>query len=95
VLFLLGLPRHDECVCPNCSIGPPRGPFWVCEHCQTRFDTFDTRGKCPACGAWYLEPQCPHCRRSNHIDRWFEPPTETAKPEETSAPLGAPYEPPA
>jgi Zn-dependent protease len=86
VLHLLGLPRHDGCACPHCAIGPPKGRYWVCEHCQTRFDTFDTRGKCPACGAWYLEPQCPHCRHSTHIDRWFEP---------APLALGATAEPPA
>jgi Zn-dependent protease len=70
-LFLLELPRHDECECPVCGIGPPRGPFWVCEHCHTRFDLFDSHGKCPACGAWYMEPDCPHCRNATHIDKWF------------------------
>ncbi len=74
ILLLLELPRHEDCACPNCGMGPPRGLFWVCEHCQTRFDLFDTRGKCPACGAWYLDPDCPHCRQSNHIDRWFTSP---------------------
>jgi Zn-dependent protease len=70
-LKLLDLPRHEDCECPSCGLGPPRGPFWVCEHCHTRFDLFDAHAKCPACGAWYLEPDCPHCRRANHIDKWF------------------------
>jgi Zn-dependent protease len=74
-LFLLELPRHHECACPRCGIGPPQGPFWVCkEYCQSRFDLFATRGKCPSCGAWYLNPECPHCGRTNHIDKWFSPP---------------------
>ncbi len=72
ILSLLELPRHHECTCPRCGIGPPKGTFWVCkEHCQTRFDLFATRGKCPGCGAWYLTPECPHCHRTNHIDKWF------------------------
>jgi Zn-dependent protease len=66
------LPRHRECACPSCHANPPSGPFWLCEHCATRFDTFTTRGKCPACGAWYLDTTCPHCRARHHIDRWFE-----------------------
>jgi Zn-dependent protease len=71
-LFVLDLPRHEDCICPRCGIGPPKGNFWVCEeHCQSRFDLFDSRGKCPSCGAWYLDPECPHCHRSNHIDKWF------------------------
>jgi Zn-dependent protease len=93
-LFLLGLPRHDECFCPQCAIGPPRGPFWVCEHCQTRFDLFDSHGKCPACGAWYLNPECPHCRTTNHIDRWFHPASADAPVEASLAPLTPPVQSP-
>jgi hypothetical protein len=73
MLMLLALPRHENCRCPNCGAAPPQGTFWVCEHCQTRFDLFAARGKCPACGAWYLHPDCPYCRETHHIDRWFEP----------------------
>jgi hypothetical protein len=68
---LESLPRHTHCACPACGTPPPCGQFWSCEHCHERFDTFATRGKCPACGAWYLDTTCPHCRATNHIDRWF------------------------
>ncbi len=71
MLRLEALPRHGHCLCPGCGTAPPMGACWVCEHCQSRFDTFDTRGKCPACGAWYLETTCPFCRTTHHIDRWF------------------------
>jgi Zn-dependent protease len=71
MLHLEQLPRHRDCACPNCHEGPPRGPYWECEHCSTRFDTFQTRGKCPACGAWYLDTTCPYCRAEHHVDRWF------------------------
>lgn len=71
VLALQALPRHDRAFCPHCHVGPPRGPHWVCEHCQTRFDLFDHKGHCPACGAWFLHPTCPHCYQKEHIDRWF------------------------
>jgi Zn-dependent protease len=71
VQHMQNLPKHTECACPRCLTAPPQGPFWVCEECRTRFDTFATRGKCPACGAWYLPTTCPHCRETNHIDRWF------------------------
>lgn len=73
-LALEALPRHEHLRCPNCQVAPPQGPFWVCEHCQSRFDLFDSRGNCPGCGAWYLRPTCPHCQEQNHIDRWV--PTE-------------------
>ena len=65
------LPTHRECACPRCLQAPPRGRHWVCNECETRFDTFETRGKCPGCGAWFLETACPHCHETNHIDRWF------------------------
>ena len=71
MIQLENLPRHRECTCPSCGISPPAGPFWACEHCATHFDTFRTRGKCPGCGAWYLETACPHCRTQHHIDQWF------------------------
>jgi Zn-dependent protease len=70
-LHMENLPRHTDCACPGCYAAPPKGPFWVCEECQTRFDTFDSRGKCPACGMWYLETACPNCRQAHHIDRWY------------------------
>jgi len=86
-LALLALPRHEACACPSCRVAPPKGAFWVCEHCETRFDLFASRGRCPACGAWYLAPACVHCHQKAPIDRWFDPdaiaplPPEPAPPE--------------
>jgi Zn-dependent protease len=71
MLQLERLPRHQDCACPGCGVNPPRGPYWICEHCERQFDTFETRGQCPDCGAWYLETGCPHCRTDHHIDQWF------------------------
>jgi hypothetical protein len=73
MLRLERLPRHHGCVCPGCGVSPPRGQLWVCEHCQSRFDTFATHGKCPSCGAWFLETACPHCHSAHHIDAWYVP----------------------
>ncbi len=77
VLALEALPRHEAAACPSCGVAPPRGPYWVCEHCHTRFDLFDHRGQCPACGAWYLQPACPHCHQAGHVDAWLG---ETPRP---------------
>lgn len=85
MLLLEALPRHANCICPHCGIGAPQGAFWVCEHCQHRFDLFASRGQCPACGAWYLQPDCPHCRHSSHIDRWTRLPAEPLSPSESTA----------
>jgi Zn-dependent protease len=88
VRFLLELPRHEECACPHCGMNPPRGTFWVCsEHCQTRFDLFERHGRCPGCGAWYLKPECPHCQRINHIDRWFGSTQEVTEEEPLASPV--------
>jgi Zn-dependent protease len=73
MLRLERLPRHEHCRCPGCGKSPPRGEFWQCEHCVTRFDTFATRGRCPGCGAWYLETACPHCHALHHVDVWYRP----------------------
>jgi Zn-dependent protease len=70
-LRMEALPRHSDCACPRCRVAPPKGPLWSCDHCETRFDLFAARGKCPACGAWYLEPRCPDCGEASHVDRWF------------------------
>lgn len=70
-LYMENLPRHHDCACPSCYAAPPRGHFWVCEECETRFDTFDCRGKCPGCGMWFLDTACPNCGQVHHIDRWY------------------------
>ena len=90
ILLVESLPRRTDCACPSCYAPPFQGPLWVCDECRTRFDVFDSRGKCPACGAWYLQQPCLGCRSTSHIDRWFEylpgkglapPPDEDAKRE--------------
>ena len=81
-LALLALPRHETCACPACGVAPPKGAFWVCEHCETRFDLFAGRGRCSSCGAWYLAPACVHCHRKAHIDRWFDPNSTAELPPE-------------
>ncbi|MBY0232635.1 MAG: M50 family metallopeptidase [Gemmataceae bacterium] len=72
VLMIEALPRRTDCACPSCHSAPFAGPLWVCDECRTRFDVYETRGKCPACGAWYLQQACLGCRATAHIDRWFE-----------------------
>jgi Zn-dependent protease len=90
VLALEALPRHQDSACPSCGIGPPHGPYWVCEHCQTRFDLFDYKGHCPGCGAWYLNPICPHCHQRSHIDNWERDRWRTERSPSTSDSRGDP-----
>jgi Zn-dependent protease len=63
-------PRHGEAVCPMCRQHPPRGPYWGCP-CGARFDTFDTRGTCPACGRGFNTTVCPCCQQSTALNLWY------------------------
>jgi Zn-dependent protease len=71
-LDLEALPRNGTAACPSCGAAPPRGPFWVCDECQTRFDVFDRKGHCPGCGAWHLDQPCPFCQQTSHVDLWLD-----------------------
>ena len=47
LLRLMNAPRHEDLACPSCGESPPAGDFWICNHCRTRFDTFDEQAICP------------------------------------------------
>jgi hypothetical protein len=56
--------------CPRCKWSPPRSARWSCS-CLHAWNTFDTRGKCPACGHQWHETQCLSCQQwSPHAD-WY------------------------
>lgn len=74
VLAVQALPRHEAARCPSCGSAPPRGRYWSCDECQTRFDVFERKGHCPGCGAWYLDQPCPNCHETHHVDRWLNAP---------------------
>ncbi|HTV48091.1 MAG TPA: site-2 protease family protein [Phycisphaerae bacterium] len=67
------MPRHPECLCPACRRPAPAGDFWQCGHCQSRFDMFANRGRCPSCGADYqnLQVRCPDCGNPSRVSDWF------------------------
>ncbi len=65
------LPRHGGFACPSCQSPPPRGEFWVCGQCQTRFDTFATRAVCPQCGAQFDMTRCLDCGSSHPLSEWM------------------------
>ena len=64
------IPRRMGLKCPNCKTAPPIGPFWGCAGCQQSFDTFETGGRCPHCGAQYDVTTCLDCRRSSSQQEW-------------------------
>jgi hypothetical protein len=56
--------------CPRCGWVPRREDLWSCR-CGHIWNTFDTRGVCPACRFAWLQTQCPRCRQwSPHAD-WY------------------------
>lgn len=57
--------------CPRCAYRPSRQDRWQCS-CFHRWNTFDTAGRCPACGLQWRETACPACSQwSLHLD-WYE-----------------------
>ncbi|HVV55841.1 MAG TPA: hypothetical protein VHC47_10970 [Mucilaginibacter sp.] len=60
--------------CPKCGWKPDGGIYWMCSVCKTKWNTFETRGRCPGCGQVYEETRCPRNRGcgqvSNHAD-WY------------------------
>lgn len=57
--------------CPRCGWEPGRDSLWSCS-CSHAWNTFDTSGRCPACGREWAETQCLRCHQwSPHRD-WYE-----------------------
>jgi Zn-dependent protease len=64
------IPRRQGFACPSCRTAPPIGPIWRCNKCETKFDTFETRGVCPQCSARFEKTTCLDCRHQAHISEW-------------------------
>jgi Zn-dependent protease len=64
------LPRRDGFKCPSCRTSPPIGTYWKCGNCQQMFDTFETGGVCPHCGAQFATTTCLDCREQRPIGEW-------------------------
>lgn len=57
---LAAAPRRTELACPRCRAAPPVGAFWACA-CKTRFDSFETGGRCPTCSRSFAATSCTEC----------------------------------
>jgi hypothetical protein len=56
--------------CPRCHLSPKSTDRWYCS-CGNRWNTFETRGLCPACNYQWKETACPVCGElSPHAD-WY------------------------
>ncbi len=57
--------------CPKCKWTPGRDDRWLCA-CGHRWNTFDTRGLCPACDAKWRDTQCLRCGAWSLHEDWYE-----------------------
>jgi Zn-dependent protease len=65
-------PRHLDATCPSCDAHPLQGPFWHCDLCRARFDTFETQAECPNCLQYFTTTMCPECGASHPIWAWYD-----------------------
>lgn len=57
--------------CPKCKWQPSKHDRWSCA-CGHSWNTFDTRGLCPACDAQWRDTACPACHQWSLHDDWYE-----------------------
>lgn len=75
LLRLDKLPRREGFACPSCKAAPPIGDVWGCGNCGHRFDTFQSKGVCPACGAQFPATRCMECGKAHPMSEWVAPVT--------------------
>jgi hypothetical protein len=56
--------------CPLCKWQPQRTDRWVCK-CRHVWNTFDTKGVCPACSYAWPYTQCRKCKRRSPHAQWY------------------------
>jgi rubrerythrin len=59
--------------CPHCAWQPERHSLWRCQ-CGHMWNTFDTRGVCPACQYVWRNTQCLRCQAWALHEDWYEGP---------------------
>lgn len=57
--------------CPRCRWRPRRSDRWQCR-CLHVWNTFDTRGRCPACRYQWRETACLSCHVMSPHEDWYE-----------------------
>ncbi|HTL34210.1 MAG TPA: hypothetical protein VL326_13865 [Kofleriaceae bacterium] len=62
--------RERKIRCPKCRWTPGKHDRWSCL-CGHSWNTFDTRGICPACDAAWRETQCLQCHQWSPHDDWY------------------------
>ena len=56
--------------CPGCNWLPAEEDRWACK-CGHRWNTFETRGKCPGCGYQWTVTACWGCHRAFPHGDWY------------------------
>ena len=56
--------------CPKCKWQPGRRDRWQCV-CSHIWNTFDTRGVCPACKHAWQDTQCLACHQWSPHEAWY------------------------
>lgn len=74
------MPHRAGFACPDCHQPPIIGPFWRCDRCFKPFDTFESRGVCPHCGAQFAVTRCPECGRAHPFEQWIAHGASSAPP---------------
>lgn len=59
--------------CPKCAWTPRKDDRWMCA-CGHTWNTFDTRGICPACDAAWRDTQCLRCHAWSPHESWYVEP---------------------
>jgi len=63
--------------CPRCGWQPARSDRWMCSPgCGHLWNTFETRGVCPACGKRWIHTACLACTAWSLHELWYEPAPE-------------------
>lgn len=61
--------------CPKCEWMPRTKNLWSCQ-CGHRWNTFESRGLCPACQHQWEATQCPQCGAKSPHTEWYVDPRQ-------------------
>jgi serine/threonine protein kinase len=64
--------EYANIFCPNCQWQPRKEDAWSCT-CGYRWNTFETKGVCPACSYRWQETACPSCGVTSAHSDWYTP----------------------
>src|SRR5262249_4350745 len=77
---LATMPRRAGYACPVCGEAQIIAPFWICQKCRARFDTFETNAFCPNCGEEFPVTGCFECGEARPLADWRTARFGTAPP---------------